>query len=99
MLKVLMEISQPNLSQNQQEGQQGSRGSSSFVRKEPGEPKPATAPAPERKTEEGALAEPENTEKVSTRRMEASESSSVSGEHTDREEEGMVLVGRPSKSG
>jgi len=99
MLKVLMEISQPNLSENQQqEGQQveSSGSGNTEARKDPvAETKPAAEPV--RNMEEGTPAVPEGADKRNVRGLEGSETSSVSGEHTE-EEEGMVLVGRPPKS-
>lgn len=81
MLKALQEISQPNLSAVEPT-ESASTPSGAVAREAPGAeqaPSPITGPA----------------EKHVARGVEGSETSSVSGDHTE-EEEGMVMVGRPN---
>ena len=90
MLKVLMEISQSTVSPNQEGFDEDSK-LKSMARKEP----TPEATESERGTELENPSVPEGVEKHIRHGMEGSESNSVD-EQTE-EEEGMVLVGRPSE--
>lgn len=96
MLKVLTEISQHDSTRNQERGGTEPIAKAGSARKEPAAPESGSAtsvtvPVRERDIERSGG----STDKRNVRGMEGSETSSVSGEHTE-EEEGMVLVGRPS---
>lgn len=111
MLKALMEISQPNFSRNQEdestrkEAEAEAAAAATLDRKiqQPSSPSPGVdvnmslgkrTGVSRAGTERTGPNVPGSPEKL-VRGIEGSETSSVSGEYTE-EEEGMVLVGRPS---
>lgn len=107
MLKALTEISQPNLLRNQENNSTRKEPAAVAATPDPIQQPPSYSPVVDANmsldkkpevsrsgSEQTAPNVPGSPEKP-VRGVEGSETSSVSGEYTE-EEEGMVLVGRPS---